>query len=191
MPQAESILASTISAAAESTRGISANSTSPNRISAGGISAGGLDRGCVGTTCIYFVADRPPIVEPLLMLNGDGDGSVNHVFVMSNASHEVAPRDKALISVSLVGDTPYDPDSVRSQLRNWFGTQAADWSELAVYRIPQALPRQPPGFATVAPVHELQNVILCGDYCASASLDGALRSGRVAAERAAQRMTSE
>ncbi len=176
MPQAKSILA---------------NSHVSSSVLHGNISeSSDVDRGCVGTTCIYFVANRPPIAEPILMLNGEGDGPVNHVFVVSNASREIAPNRKALISVSLVGDTLYDSGSVRCQLQGWFGTQAAEWSELAVYRIPQALPRQPPGFTRDEPIRELQNIILCGDYCGSASLDGALRSGRMAGEVVARRRSS-
>ncbi|MEO8270868.1 MAG: FAD-dependent oxidoreductase, partial [Aureliella sp.] len=149
------------------------------------------DRGSTATTCIYFAADRPPIAEPILMLNGDQDGPVNHVFVMTNASPDLAPARKTLISVNLVGDAVYASDAVRSQLRSWFGTAALDWSELAVYRILQALPKQPAGFWTIAPIRESNNTVFCGDYCASASLQGALLSGRIAAEQIASRKTME
>lgn len=77
------------------------------------------DRGSTSTTCIYFVADRPPIAEPILMLNGDHDGPVNHVFVMTNASPDLAPVGKALISVNLVGDAAYAEDTVRSCVCRW------------------------------------------------------------------------
>jgi phytoene dehydrogenase-like protein len=143
------------------------------------------DRGSTATTCIYFAADRPPIAEPILMLNGEQDGPVNHVFVMTNASNALAPAGKTLISVNLVGDAEYASDAVRSQLQSWFGSKASDWSELAVYRILQALPKQPAGFWTTAPTRHLNNTVLCGDYCASASLQGALLSGRMAAEQIA------
>ncbi len=143
------------------------------------------DRGSVMTTCIYFAADRPPIVEPILMLNGESDGIVNHTFVMTNATPAIAPAGKSLISVSLVGDTEYDRGSVQSQLQNWYGRQVLDWTELAVYRIPHALPKQPPNFATHSPTRQLDDMIVCGDYCASASLNGALQSGRIAAEKVA------
>lgn len=133
------------------------------------------------TTCVYFAADRAPITKPILMLNGEGDGPVNHVFVLTNASQDIAPAGRALISVSLVGDRNYEPDEVRSQLSNWYGQQVSDWSELAVYRITHALPTQPPGFARKGAAVREHNHIFCGDYCASASLQGALLSGREAA----------
>lgn len=136
----------------------------------------------VATTCVYFVANRPPISQPILMLNGEGEGPVNHVFILTNATQDVAPAGKTLVSVSLVGDQKYSPDEVRSQLQNWFGQQVAAWSELSVYRISQALPTQPPGFACNHAAVREGNLILCGDYCASASLQGALLSGREAAK---------
>lgn len=147
------------------------------------------DRGSTATTCIYFAADRPPIAEPILLLNGEQDGPVNHVFVMTNASTSLAPAGKALISVTLVGDVEYASEAVRSQLQSWFGRTASDWSELAVYRILQALPKQPAGFWATAPTRQLSSTVLCGDYCASASLQGALLSGRMAAEQIALEKT--
>ncbi len=138
-------------------------------------------RGSLTTTCVYFAANRPPHPDPILMLNGQADGPVNHVFVMTNASPTLAPPGKTLISVNLVGDQTYDPQQVLSQMSNWYGSQVRDWTELAVYAIPHALPQQPAGFAPTAPVVQLGRVLLCGDYCSSASLNGALHSGHEAA----------
>ncbi len=138
------------------------------------------------TRCVYFQSETPPLKECTLMLDGDGGGPANHVMVLSNASAQVAPTGQALISVSLVGKhalDDYDPRALRAQMRAWFGNQVDTWNELANYLIPQALPRQPVGFAThrtdlVLPA----GVFMCGDHRESTSVHGALKSGRQTAE---------
>lgn len=151
------------------------------------LSSATIDRGVTSTTCVYFAADRAPIEQPILMLNGDGDGPINHAFVLTNASKAIAPPGKSLISVTLWSKSAYDSGAVLSQLRNWYGELAAKWTELAVYRIADALPLQPPEFQNDRPSIS-QDVVLCGDYCETASLQGALLSGRIAAQQISNRL---
>jgi len=141
------------------------------------------------TRCIYFAADKPPLSECILMLNGDGSGPINHVFVMTNASPQLAPRGQALISVSLVGEqarNSYDAAGVLRQLHAWFGPQVSQWRELANYYIPHALPQQPAGFAQQPARRIPPGIFLAGDHSESTSVQGALKSGRLAAERVLQ-----
>lgn len=129
------------------------------------------------------------------MLNGDSEGPVNHVFIPSNTVSGLAPEGKALISVSLVGPgaLEYDQAAVVDQLKAWFGQLVDSWSVLRCYQIADALPEQLPGFyrsqtelgATAMP-GDTGGIFLCGDYTETASIHGALRSGRVAAERVKQ-----
>jgi phytoene dehydrogenase-like protein len=146
----------------------------------------GDDQDYSGTRCVYFQAHQPPLTERTLLLNGEEAGPVNHVMVLSNISSQLAPAGQALISVSLVGKRamePYDSELVQSQLRNWFGEQVQAWRELANYFIPQALPRQPAGFAMrPRAVEGAAGLVVCGDHCESSSVHGALKSGRHAAE---------
>lgn len=141
-----------------------------------------------GTTCLYFAATEPPISEPVLMLNGDGHGRINSVVVPSQVSPAYAPPGQALISVSLIG-VPDEPDadvlaSVQRELETWFGEPVRNWRHLRTYRIPQALPVQRPGDPTTATPNagRTGKVVLCGDYRDTASINGALASGRRAAE---------
>ncbi len=147
-------------------------------------------RPSVTTTCAYFAADGAPVADPILMLNGQDDGLINHVFVMTNASTQLAPAGRSLISVTLVGEQPYDAASVRSQLINWYGQQAQSWTELAVYTIPHALPSQPARFRSADPPAVPSSVILCGDHTTHASLQGALQSGRLAAQQVSERLAT-
>ena len=54
-------------------------------------------------TGIYFSAPHSPMNEAIIALNGDGDGLVNNVCVISDVVPEYAPLGKSLISVSVLG----------------------------------------------------------------------------------------
>ena len=58
----------------------------------------------VALRCLYFSANQSPLKRRKLFLNGSGKGAINHVAVMSDISPSYAPDDKALISVTLLGD---------------------------------------------------------------------------------------
>jgi len=137
------------------------------------------------TTTIYYSAPRSPVDEPVILLNGDGPtaGPVNHVAVMSLVSPAYAPAGAHLICANVVGFAPETDAAmealeteVRLQMRRWFGNQVNAWGALGGYPIGYALPMQanyqPP---RAAPADA--GIVLCGDYVASASIQGALVSG--------------
>lgn len=139
------------------------------------------------TTCLYFAASKTPLARPAICLNGDGTGLVNHVAVPSDVSPRYAPPGAALVSVSLVG-LPSLPESalveqVRGELAQWFGAAVHRWEYLRSYRIAAALPNQDAGWAQRRRGDKLPaSTVLCGDHTTDGSIDGALRSGRAAAE---------
>ncbi|HJZ57196.1 MAG TPA: NAD(P)/FAD-dependent oxidoreductase, partial [Gemmataceae bacterium] len=107
------------------------------------------DPGSKGTVTLYFAADRPPVSEPIIMLDGEGQGPVNHAAVVSNVAPAYAPPGKALIAASVVGiradgDGELDRQA-RLQLASWFGPDVLGWRLLRVSRIPHALPDQTAG----------------------------------------------
>jgi phytoene dehydrogenase-like protein len=144
------------------------------------------------TTCFNFAADAAPFPEPLLVLNGDESGPINNLSVISNIAPETAPRGKALISVSLIGDfgdrVSEMEGAVRAQLHDWYGPQTANWRLLKTHIIRTALPRQLPGFgghpdggrSTFDGLH------LCGDFVSTGSIHSAMLSGRLTAGRVAE-----
>lgn len=140
-----------------------------------------------GTTCLYFTAPRPPITQPLLVLNGDGRGPINNLCVPTVAAPSYGPGDKSLVSVTVLG-TGNDPDrllaEVREQLGEWFGTAVHDWRHLRTYSIPYALASQSPPALNVPerPVRWQSGIYVCGDHRDNASIQGAMVSGRRAAE---------
>jgi phytoene dehydrogenase-like protein len=141
----------------------------------------------VSTTCFYFAAERPPVDKSILVLNGDGIGPVNHLAVMSNVSPSYAPPGASLVSVTMLG-SPDMGDAeleaiVRTQLMEWFGEQVSKWFLLRRYLVKHALPLQSPNQGGLKPLSPaVEGVFLAGDHRQGASTNGAMRSGRVAAE---------
>ncbi len=145
-----------------------------------------------GTTCLYFSAVEPPEREPILLLEGEGRGPVNNVAVPSQVAPGYAPKGEALIAATVLG-VPRAGDAeleqaVRTQLTGWFGTAVRGWRHLRTYRIPYALPAQPPGALEPVekPVHVRGRIFTCGDHRGTASLNGAMLAGRRAAEAVLQ-----
>ncbi len=106
-------------------------------------------------TCLYFAAERPPVDEPILVLNGEGLGIVNNLCVPSLVGSTYAPPGAALVSATVLGIPAIDghhlESSVRQQLQEWFGNQVQTWRHLRTYHIPFALPTQsPPALSPVA-----------------------------------------
>ncbi len=140
-----------------------------------------------GTTCLYFTAPRPPIARPLLVLNGDGRGPINNLCVPTVAAPSYGPSDSSLVSVTVLG-SENDPErllaEVREQLGEWFGTAVQDWRHLRTYCIHYALPAQSPPALNVPerPVRWQTGIYVCGDHRDNASIQGAMVSGRRAAE---------
>jgi phytoene dehydrogenase-like protein len=147
------------------------------------------------TTCVYFAAKQAPFREPLLVLNGTGRGLVNNVCVPSNVAPMYAPdAAESLVSVSIVGIPQTDDETllaaVRKECGEWFGSEVKDWRHLRTYRLDHALPDQtPPALAVLErPVQLLRGLYVVGDYRETASIQGALVSGRRAAEAIAAQL---
>ncbi|WKW11602.1 NAD(P)/FAD-dependent oxidoreductase [Pseudogemmatithrix spongiicola] len=138
---------------------------------------------------LYYAAPESPTRAPLLVLNGMGRREpVNHVCVPSDVSASYAPPGQALVSATVVGsghadDGVLDRDA-RAQLSGWFGAPRVNaWRLLRVVRVPFALPRSVPAPDHVAGAVRLGPTLYgCGDYLETPSINGALRSGRRAAE---------
>jgi phytoene dehydrogenase-like protein len=138
-------------------------------------------------TCLYVAAPEPPVRGPYLVLNGEGRGPVNNLAVMSEVAPSYAPEGQALVSVSVLepaGDAETLEARVREQLTEWFGTGVAKWRHLRTYAIANALPAQPPE-SFEDPHRQVRlspGLYVCGDYRENGSIEGAMVSGRRAAE---------
>lgn len=146
----------------------------------------------------YFAADRSPDNRKMLMLAGDEydfgqqesslkaeDRVISNVVVISDIAPPYAPPGRTLVSVSTTQPAGFDVSGeglipVRNQLTRWFGKQTANWEHLRSYSIPYALPVQ--SLSNITPPLANGNIILCGDYCETPSIQGAMNSGLRAAE---------
>ncbi len=142
-------------------------------------------------TCLYFAAPQSPLREPIIVLNGTGTGLVNNLCVPSDVSPSYAPKGQALISATLLGHPEGEAleTRVRHELESWFGPQVQTWRHLKTDRVDRALPEQPPGKGMQAPGYLFHDgVFLCGDHLWSASIEGAIISGKNAAAAVLQRL---
>lgn len=141
-------------------------------------------------TNLYFALDGPPPVRsPILLLDGERSGLATNVAFMSEVSDAYAPPGRALASISVIGRRPEsDADLgalVLRQMGQWFGHEAVgSWQLLRVYRIDRALPDQSPPWLTAPRCEQRarEGIVAAGDTYDTASIDGALTSGRRAAE---------
>jgi len=139
-------------------------------------------------SCFYYSTEVPPIPHPMLVLNGDGAGPVNNFAVISQIAPSYAPAGKSLVSVSVLGTQQLTDQQlsgfVIAQMKNWFGPIAGSWLYLKSYRIPHAQPQQYPGALEPPqrPVRVRPGIYVCGDHRDNASINGAMLSGRRAAE---------
>lgn len=151
-----------------------------------------------GVTCFYFAADVSPVEQPMLILNGEGVGPINNMSVPSLVDRGCAPAGKSLISISCLGAVENNAEGqlrreVIDQAKNWFGTSVDDWKHLKTYSIPYALPRSNSAFFHREEFEYTRRsgVFLCGDYLETASLEGALVSGRITAEHIIESLATE
>jgi protoporphyrinogen oxidase len=149
-------------------------------------------------TTFYYAADRTPIDGPLLVLNGEGQaaGPVNHAMVLSQASERYAPPGMHLIAANVVGRAPQSglqierlENEARAQLHRWFGADVARWTVIGGYPIAQALPLCVHTEWQQTNPCLTEGVYLCGDYLETPSIQGALASGRRAAQSVLQHIS--
>ena len=104
--------------------------------------------------------------------------------VMSNNAPSYASQKRTLISSSALGvhHSVEAELQVRSHLASLYGVPTGGWAHVATYPIPDALPMMSAPHDISQDVRLSQGVYLCGDYRQVSSIDGALASGRRAAE---------
>lgn len=143
------------------------------------------DRTYVGTTCTYFSTSLlPGTSDPLLRLIAHPTGKVRHWTVPSLVQPAYAPAGKHLISVTSL---PGTPEEIRAEMKKIVGEEVDAWEYLATYSIPHALSFFPPG-STAGALDMQPDVYRCGDYLLYPSLNAAMKSGRMVAEKIIQKI---
>ncbi len=139
-----------------------------------------------GLVTSWFAADAAPTSGavgdlPVLYVDGRRHGPVVNAAVMSAAAPSYAPAGRHLIQATCLlpatGPAP-DEAAIRRQTGEMVGCPSDDWHLLARHEIPQALPAQPAPLVTQQPVDLGDGLFVCGDHRDTASIQGALVSGR-------------
>ena len=136
-----------------------------------------------GLTTFYHHCAERPTQRSLLHVDGDRRGPVVNTAVVSNVAPAYA-RTGALIASTILGaDSGAAAETaVRAQAGRLYGTDPHDWTLVATYPIPAALPVMAPPLTLRQPAEVGERLFLCGDHRDTASIQGALVSGRRSAE---------
>ena len=147
--------------------------------------------GCV-TQYFALPTSKAPSMGKRIVLNA-ADGRPNTVAPLSSVAPEYAPAGMELYSATFLGKPEADDDElaaeVKSALASWYPASGFDaLSHLRTDHVPLAQFAQPPGFRANLPDPDApaRSVVLAGDYTRWSSIQGALESGRVAAELLAE-----
>ncbi len=134
-------------------------------------------------TTFWHTADEPPSRRPFLHLDGDRRGPVINTVVLTAAAPTYAPAGRPLIATTILGaDASTEMEQrVRTQAGLIYGVDAGSWELVITHAIEAALPAQPPPLRLRRPPRLPDGVILAGDHRETASIQGALVSGRRAA----------
>lgn len=134
-------------------------------------------------TVLHHTAPVPPPTGRSLVLDGDRSGPVAYTAVMSEVDPSRAPEGRALITSTVLGTPPPDLDrSVRAHLASLYGVPTDGWELLAAHHDPEAVPAMEAPHDPRRPVRVLAGLYVCGDHRDTSSVQGALHSGRRAAE---------
>ncbi|MFI6843494.1 NAD(P)/FAD-dependent oxidoreductase [Kitasatospora sp. NPDC050467] len=144
-------------------------------------------------TTFYHAADRAPIGEAVLLLDGDRPGGrpplVSHSVVLSELHPSYAPAGQALVATTVLGRRSFDAGgpaalepAVRARLAELYGAPTKEWQFLSVRHVPDAVPAMPPPHNHRRPVRLLAGLYVCGDHRDTSTAQGALVSGRRAAQ---------
>ena len=160
------------------------------------------DRVMKRTRLVAFAAPRSPLRAPILVVNADPDGPIDNLTVPSDVAAGYAPPGAALVTVSVregcrqdaaagSGDAPGTlVDAIRRQAAGWFGQDVAGWRHLTTIDVERALPDETPAARRRRRLDPrlTDGLWICGDHCGSASINGALASGRRCGEAVLRRL---
>ncbi|MFI0978610.1 NAD(P)/FAD-dependent oxidoreductase [Streptomyces sp. NPDC021093] len=134
-------------------------------------------------TVLHHTTRSAPPTGSALVLDADRSGPVSHTAVISAVDPTRAPDGRVLISSTVLGTPPPGlDDGVRSHLSRLYGTPTDDWELLAVHHDPDAVPAMPAPHDVRRPVRLLSGLYVCGDHRETSTVQGALHSGRRAAQ---------
>lgn len=147
------------------------------------------------TRCFVFGVRKvyvQGVLDNTLRLVADPDSPIQVIAVPSMVNLGYAPAEHEQIVVTLRDgiDSDVTYAIVMDALEEIFGKSVQHWNLIKEYKIPHALPRQLPADLRDIPHYKRigEKGWACGDYLETRSLNGALASGRLLAERLIQEL---
>jgi glycine/D-amino acid oxidase-like deaminating enzyme len=135
-------------------------------------------------TTWYYLADGDPRRltggSPVLVVDGERRGPVINTVVLTHAAGSYATHDRVLVSASALGEHDDAPTeaAVRTHLASLYGVDTTHWDHVRTYAIPYALPAMTVPLAVRQPVALGEWLYVAGDHRDTASIQGAMVSGR-------------
>jgi glycine/D-amino acid oxidase-like deaminating enzyme len=133
-----------------------------------------------GTTW-WHLADAPGSAlndgRPILVVDPDRRGPIVNTVVVSNAAPAYSRDGRALVASTAIGTDVLDEREVRDHLTLMYAADTTNWDEVAVHRIAATVPAVPVG-SPLRRAASHDGVYVAGDHRDTASIQGALVSGR-------------
>lgn len=139
-------------------------------------------------TTFWHVAPTAPEGTGALHLDGEQRGAIVNTLAISSAARGYSPDGRCLVASTILGLPSTDAGSPRSErgvlreLSRLYGTDASGWDLVATHAVPQALTAMVPPLDVRRPVSLGDGLFVAGDHRDTASQQGALVSGRRAAD---------
>lgn len=140
-----------------------------------------------GLTTYYHQVATSPAKRRMLHIDGERRGPVVNTAVVSDVAPTYCTRG-ALVATTVLGahrDTCTE-HAMTAQLADIFGVDTSEWQVVATYPIEHALPAMLPPLDIRQPTRLGRGLYVAGDHRDTASLQGAIVSGRRAARAVLQ-----
>ncbi|MFD1947829.1 FAD-dependent oxidoreductase [Nocardioides aestuarii] len=152
-----------------------------------------LDLGVPGArtrplTTWWYAADEPPTPKALLHVDAERRGPLANTVVMTNAADSYSTDGRALVGATAVGAVGDQQEEARRHAGLLYGADSRRWQWLRTDVIEHALPAHPAGQPLAQEVDLGDGLYVCGDHRDTPSIQGALVSGRRAADAVAGRL---
>ncbi len=132
-----------------------------------------------GLVTYWFATDEAPTDLDLIVLDPARNGPVVNTAVMTNVAPDYAPPGRHVVeATTLEQRMPATEAEVREHLSRMYRTETAHWDLIVVHHVTDALPQQRPGVSIRQQVDLGDRLFVAGDHRDTASIQGALVSGR-------------
>lgn len=135
-------------------------------------------------TTFWHVSPDSPTRSGALHVDGDRRGPVVNSIVISNRAKSYSPDDRSLIATTMLGEAGDQSTerAVLAQLEQIYGRSTRWWELMRRHVIPRALTATPVPLEPRRPVALADRLVVAGDHRDTPSIQGALVSGRRAAD---------